>query len=192
MKKVLFLLLILFGTYSLYAQDEQETPETKGFQKDKLFVGGYFGLTFGDYTLINISPQVGYRFNKFLAAGVGINGQYVSIKQRDYNGNALSKTEQGVVGLNVFGRFYPFQQFMIQVQPEENYIFGNTKYYSGSGTQEFKIDAQIVPSLLLGGGLVFPAGKGAMILGVFYDVLQKPSSPYGNKAIVNFGYNFSL
>lgn len=188
MKKLLFLSLILLATVSSFAQDETDNP--KGFQKDKLFVGGYFGLTFGDYTLINISPQVGYRFNKFLAAGVGINGQYVSIKERYTSGEVYSKTEQGVIGLNVFGRFYPFQQFMIQVQPEGNYIFGNTKYYNPNA--EYKIDAQIVPSLLMGGGLVLPAGNGAMIIGVFYDVLQKPNSPYGNQAIINFGYNFSL
>ena len=189
MKKVLFLSLILFGTLSMYAQDE---TDTKGFQKDKMFAGGYFGLTFGDYTLINISPQVGYHFNKWLAAGVGINGQYVSIKERNSYGNTISKTEQGVIGLNVFGRVYPFQQFMIQVQPEGNYIFGNTKYYTGSSTEEYKIDAKIVPSLLMGGGLVLPAGNGAMIIGVFYDVLQKPISPYGNQGIVNFVYNFSF
>jgi hypothetical protein len=76
------LLGILFLTISIpsLAQDE-EPAEPKGFQKEKLFVGGNFGLTFGNsYTLINISPQIGYRFNRFLAAGLGINGLYISEK----------------------------------------------------------------------------------------------------------------
>jgi hypothetical protein len=188
MKKVWLCLVILFAAHLAMAQDD--VPEGKGFQKEKLFAGGNFGLTFGDYTLINISPQIGYRFNRFLAAGVGINGQYVSIKQRDYYGNTISKVAQGVAGLNVFGRFYPFQQFMLQVQPEGNYIFGKQTYYQPR--EEFKIDAQIVPSLLMGGGLVLPAGRGAMIVSVMYDVLQRPYSPYGKQPIYNFGYNIGF
>src|SRR2546423_8304705 len=125
MKKASFLVLIVFSALSLFAQ---EGTDEKGFQKDKLFVGGNFGLTFGDYTLINITPLVGYRFNHWSAAGIGLNAQYLSVKER-YNGEVYRKTSQGVVGLNVFGRLYPIQQLMIQVQPEFNYIFGDEIYY---------------------------------------------------------------
>src|SRR5687767_1339338 len=72
--KIKYLLAIcLFSTLTLplFAQDEEEPK--KGFDKDKVFIGGNFGLSFGDFTLINVSPQLGYRFNNVLAAGVGIN-----------------------------------------------------------------------------------------------------------------------
>jgi hypothetical protein len=184
-------ILVLLTPLALLAQDEQEAPQ-KGFQKEKLFVGGNFGLTFGDYTLINVSPQLGYRFTKLFAAGLGINGQYVSYRQRDWNGNSLYKSSLGVVGFNVFGRVYPIPQAMLQVQPEANYIFGKDTYYTGNPTGEFKRDAMIVPSLLMGGGVVLPSGRGAFVISVMYDVLQNDNSPYGRRPVYNFGFNVGL
>jgi len=190
------ILIVAFCTSTLFSfaqeQGEEKEEKVKGFQKEKLFVGGNFGLTFGSYTLISISPQIGYRFTDFVAAGVGLNLQYVQIKEKYTNGELYWKSTQGVTGLNVFGRLYPLRQFMIQVQPEMNYIFGNEIYYDTNPEQEYKLDAQIVPSLLVGGGLVIPSGRGALITSVFYDVLQDPASPYGKRAIVNFTFNIGL
>lgn len=194
MKKTFLLIAAFFVAGSLCAQSEPEpdAPQ-KGFKKDNLFVGGYFGMTFGDYTLINLSPQMGYRFNKFLAAGMGINGQYVSDRQRDWNGNSLYKSSVGVIGLNVFGRVFPIPQLMLQVQPEANYIFGKDTYYTGTPTGEFKRDAMIVPSLLMGGGAVLSSGgKSAYVVSIMYDVLQRTYSPYGRRPIYNFGINVGL
>ena len=191
MRNIAFGLLLLALSFSAWGQDETE-GEKKGFQKERLFVGGNFGLTFGNYTLINISPQVGYRFTDFFSAGLGINGQYISVKSYFTNGQEYSRTSQGVTGLNVFGRIYPVDQIMIQVQPEANYVFGNIKYYDGRSPDKIKLDAVIAPSLLLGGGAVLPAGRGSFIASVFYDVLQHKNSPYGARPIYNFGYNISL
>jgi hypothetical protein len=192
-KAILFAALCAITIFAFAQDEEPDEKKEKGFQKEKLFVGGNFGLTFGNYTLINVSPQIGYRFTDFFAAGIGINLQYVSWKDEYSNGDN-SKTSQTVTGLNVFGRIYPIKNFMIQVQPEENYLFGKQKYYQASTQTTFKnnTDAKIVPSLLLGGGLVIPSGRGAFITSVFYDVLQKDNSPYGNRPIVNFTYNIGL
>lgn len=187
-------LLMSFLFCSLVAVAQEEEPK-KGFDRSKLFIGGNFGLSFGDFSNVNISPQLGYRFNEYLAAGMGINMQMISFKERDlYTGNPLRKTSQSVAGLNAFGRLYPLQQVMLQVQPELNYVWGKLNYYATANqqSQEFKIDTKIVPSLLMGAGAVFPAGRGSFIASVFYDVLNNVSSPYGNKPIVNFGYNVGL
>jgi hypothetical protein len=191
MKKLSVLLFLISISQVVLSQDTEADTGKKGFQKEKLFVGGNFGLSLGTYTLINISPQVGYRFTDYFAAGVGINAQYVSTKERFSNGNPYWKTSQGVAGLNIFGRVYPIQQIMIQVQPEANYVFGKQTYYSPT-LQEYKMDAVIVPSLLLGGGAVFPSGRGAFIASVFYDVLQDKNSPYGARPFYTFGYNIGL
>jgi hypothetical protein len=189
MRNAVFTFLILISSLASFAQDAP-AEERKGFQKEKLFVGGNFGLSFGDYTLINVSPQVGYRFSNFFAAGLGLNAQYVSEKF-DYL-NPPYKLSQGVVGLNVFGRVYPIDQIFIQAQPEANYIFGNIKFLDGRSPSTTKSNAQIIPSLLTGGGVALPSGRGAFIISVFYDLLQRPGAPYGNKPIYNFGYNVSL
>jgi hypothetical protein len=49
----------------------------------------------------------------------------------------------------------------------------------------------VVPSLLLGGGLVIPSGgRGSMMISVQYDVIQNARSPYGSQAFINFGAVF--
>lgn len=187
MKKRLLLITVACCSFFIAFAQEEEQQRT-GFQREKLFVGGNFGLIFGDYTLINVSPQLGYRFTNFFAAGIGINAQYVSVK--GFNSWGEYKSVSGVAGLNIFGRVYPISQFMLQLQPEANYIFGKDIYYNPRA--EFNSDAKIVPSLLAGGGAVLPAGRGAMIVSVFYDVLQHEYSPYGRRPIYNIGFNFGL
>jgi hypothetical protein len=183
MMKLLNLFVLLITGFCASAQNEDAPPG------NRWFTGGNFGLSFGNYTFINVSPQVGYRFTDRVAAGGGVNFQYVSDRTR-INGETIYKSSRGVGGLNIFGRVYPIQQFMLQVQPEANYVWGKDKDYINN--QEYTFDARVVPSLLLGGGLVLPSGRSALIISVFYDVLQKESSPYGSRPIVNFGYNIGL
>ena len=184
MKKSVFIALVLFSALAAFPQDESGRPS-------KLFAGGNFGLAFGRYTLINLSPQVGYRFNRFLGAGLGLNLVYASQKEKDAYGNDYRKVVQGITGLNTFVRFYPTQRFLIQVQPEGNYIFGKQIFYQPI-KETYKLDAIIVPSILVGGGLVSPTQKGAVLFTLMYDVLQNRDSPYGNRPIVNVGYNINL
>jgi len=186
MKKFVLLVVVALSSHLVFAQDDEEQGE-----QNKIFAGGNFGLAFGGYTLINIAPQVGYRFNRFLSAGLGLNLVYTSLKEQDYYGNDYSKTTQWVTGLSVFTRFYPTPKFLIQLQPEANYMFGNIRYYQPTET-EYKLDAEIVPSLLACGGLVVPSERGAFITTVMYDLLQRRNSPYGNRPIVNFGYNINF
>lgn len=190
MKNILLLTVLTLSTFLLSAQETELKEEKKGFQKEKLFFGGNFGLTFGDYTLINVSPQVGYRFSNFFAAGVGFNVQHVSEKIRDYQNNPYQKNSMWITGLNVFGRVYPLNNVFIQAQPEANYIFGKVKFYNPE--QTFKLDAEIVPSLLLGGGASIPSGRGAFIAAIYYDVLQHKNSPYGDRPVYQFGFNFYM
>lgn len=99
MKKITLLLVIFISVSSLtYAQiyvdkdgnvyDQRKTTTTtrqqpqsrvmttkksgSGFDMSKLTVGGNFGLQFGDYTIVNISPQVGYKFSKHFTFGTGL------------------------------------------------------------------------------------------------------------------------
>ncbi|PWT98066.1 MAG: hypothetical protein C5B52_12900 [Bacteroidetes bacterium] len=191
MKKCLavaFVMLSLcFG--KLYAQEEAPAEKSGGgFDKSKLFFGGTFGLSFGDYTLVNVSPQVGYHFNKYLAAGTGINFIYSSFKTRYVNGDEAYRENYGNVGVNVFGRVYPIQFLLLQIQPELNYNWGNIKYANGEPTTDLK--GKFIPCVLAGIGGVLPAGRGAMIAMLQYDLAQDPRSPYGNKVFFTFGYNF--
>lgn len=191
MKKYL-LTACLFALFSAVAvaQDEEPAPK-QGFDKSKLFFGGNFGLGFGNVsTLINVSPQVGYRFNRYLAAGAGVNFIYSSYKYDFGNTFQNYKEQYGVTGLNVFGRVYPIEYAFLQVQPEANYTW--LKYHFYDGSPDEKLPNKIVPSLLGGVGAAIPAGRGYFIVMVQYDLLQNDRSPYGNNAFFNFGYNFGF
>jgi hypothetical protein len=181
MKKLFLLLMVVSVAMTVRGQDEEEPK--RGFDKENLFFGGTFGLSFGSsYTLINVSPQAGYRFNRYVAAGAGVNFIYSSSKFFGFREN------YGVAGLNIFGRFYPIEQIFIQAQPELNYTWGKQKYDDGT---EFKLDGKMVPSLLAGGGVAIPIGrKGAMLIMLQYDVLQQSRSPYGKNPFISIGFNF--
>jgi hypothetical protein len=188
--KVLFLLLSVFAVLQATAQEELPGESEGGFDKSKLFFGGNFGASFGDYTLVNVSPQLGYRFNTFFAAGAGVNFIYNSYKQRDLYNDPIYRDNYGVAGLNVFGRVYPLNVVMLQVQPEMNYTWGKRKYFDG--LPEAKLPKKFVPSLLLGAGAAIPSGPGAFMVMMQYDVLQHARSPYGTRPFLSFGYNMGF
>ncbi|MEP7256841.1 MAG: hypothetical protein ABI687_00590 [Flavitalea sp.] len=182
--------ILAFVAASAYSQ---EPEPVKGFDRNKLFIGGNFGLNFGSSTLVNLSPQIGYRFNRYFAAGVGINGQYSSFRTSVFNDGSTARRESyGVAGLNVFGRVYPIEQVFLQLQPEANYTWGKIKDYTTSPASEGKLPGKMVPSLLAGAGGVIPAGRGGFIILAQYDLLQNNRTPYGDKVFFSFGYNFGL
>lgn len=194
MKKTgLSLLLTLAVCTALMAQDQQPPADQgakKGFDRSRIFIGGNFGLSFGSYTLINISPQVGYRFNDYFAGGVGINAIYSSEKY-SYG----ERIKLGIAGMNIFGRFYPIQQVFAQLQPEMNYIWGSREY---SGTKN-SLNGKILPSLLAGVGGVVPMGRsGGLVIMGQYDILNKsytypnPGTPYGKNIFFSVGFNVGL
>ena len=186
MKK--FLLIISVLITSCVMVHAQDGTEKQGFDKSRLFFGGYLGLSFSSYsTAINISPQVGYFFNEHFAAGVGVSYSYY--KYTYYYGSNLSQQySSSYAGMNVFGRFYPIRQVFIQVQPEFNYVWGNNYYAT---TVDGKV-SEFVPSLLLGAGGAIPAGRGALIISIMYDVVQNRLSPYYQQAVYSFGYNIGF
>ncbi len=174
------------------AQYVMDSTKQHGFQKDRLFLGGNVGLSLGNITYFNLSPLIGYRFSNLFAAGLQINGQYESVRYKDF-GNTLTKKERyGMVGLGVFGRVYPIPQLFLQVQPEMNLIMGKVKYYNTDPPSEQKYHKQ-VPSFLVGGGYSQSIGRNsAFVIMILYDILQDDNSPYGNRPIFRAGVNLGL
>jgi hypothetical protein len=177
--------LLIIGMTCMQVCLAQYTEKT-GFDKSKLFVGGNLGLAFGTYTIINVSPLVGYHFSPLFAAGAGINYSYYGYD------NGLYTSKQTYAGMSLFGRVYPIQQFFIQVQPELNYMWASQTPDAGQQFSPYKIN-QFVPSLLMGGGAAIPTGmNGAITISVMYDVLQNIWSPYYHQAVYGFGYNIGF
>lgn len=159
------------------------TSENKSsFDKRKLFLGGSFGLQFGDYTVVDISPQIGYAFSRYASAGLGISYTYMSAEYQSY------KSTRNYAGMNLFGRFYPIPNIVLSVQPEINKFWGSDKDHYGQ-----RSDSQVVPSFLVGGGLRIPAGAvGGILMMIQYDLIQDAYSPYGNNFFYSVGYTFGF
>ena len=195
MSRKILMLLILALSVGEFASAQYTTPveeetEKKGFDPQRLFFGGNFGLTFGDFTFINVSPQVGYRVTEKFSLGTQINFIYQSSKI-NYAPNVYDKSEYAYVGLGVFGRFNPIKFILLNVQPEMNYIWGKVKYVSVGNTYENKQEGKFVPSVLVGAGAAIPTGaRGALIAMIQYDIVQNDLSPYGRNPFFSFGFNF--
>jgi hypothetical protein len=181
------ILLACFVLASLATNAQEESEQKGGLDPSRLFFGGNFGATFGNFTFINVSPQVGYRVSPIFSAGTGINFIYQGNKV-DY-GSYVEKSNYAYVGLNVFGRVNPFKFIILNAQPELNYVWGNIK--AEPGNFEVKQPGKFVPSVLLGGGAMIPAGKkSSLVMMLQYDIIQDKLSPYGNSAFFTFGFNF--
>lgn len=168
----------------------EEDPENRGFKRENLVFGGAMGLQFGDFTFINMSPQVGYQFSDFFTAGAGINYIYSSIKTRNFQGNELFRENLGFAGANLFARLFPADFLFVSLQPEVNYRWGKIKFKDGSPTMN--MPSATVPSFLVGAGISVGGsrtGRGTLI-SVQYDLAQDPRSPYGTRPFLNFGFAF--
>lgn len=195
-----FILIILFASYS-YAQiyidnqgnvyDQREnkrkeqvnsdkvntTIKTSKFDVRRLEFGGSFGLQFGNYTLINISPQVGYRLSNKFSAGVGLGYTYygTEIRGEDYKEHFAS--------FNVYGRLYPVNFIVLSVMPEISKMWQTYEYLGGKESY-----SKFVPSLVVGAGIRL----GPITAQIKYDVVQDKHSPYGNDLFYSIGYTFSF
>ncbi len=171
MKK--FILFVIFITAGITANAQ--------FQLNRLTIGGGLGLQFGDYTVVNVAPQVGYNFNKYLNAGAGFTYTYYSEK---YDNRQLKQTNS-YFGFNLYGRFYPIPYIVLMVQPEINRMWMTTEAIR-TGVKEKS--EKMVPVCLIGGGVRL----GPVTAMLQYDIAQNNNSPYGNRLFYSLGYTFSF
>ena len=187
MKRVTLVVLLILNFSMLFAQEE---PKEGGklLSADKLFVGGSLEFGFGSNTLVGLTPQFGYRLSPKLEAGLGLNGQTINGNGSDMLGDFRIKRRGA--GLQVFGRYFPAPNLVVQLRPEVTYIFGKQKFYQQN--QETKLDAEIAPALLAGGGFVLPAGNRSFMLTASYDLLQQDHAPYGKNPLFSLTYTVRL
>lgn len=146
--------------------------------KERLTLGGGAALQFGNITLIGASPQIGYRVNKNLLAGVGTTYYLQRFKE------SFGNYDQNFYGGNLFARRRLITRFFAHAEWE------HVSMQSGIFTEP---PTRMWSSFLwLGGGyyqgLTDRLGAGLVIL---YDVTENPVSPYDNPTIrggVSFGF----
>lgn len=178
MKKTIIICVLFFATGMFLKAQTQENMGAK-FDISKLELGGTFGFSFGksnyngNYTSLNLSPQVGYKFNPKFSAGFGPSYIYRGYSDIDYSEN--------YGGLTFYARIKPINYLMLFVGPEFYRTWGKG------------FESKFVPTLLLGAGTVIPLGnKGGISITLSYDVIQNDRSPYWNQLVYSIGYVFGF
>jgi len=120
-------LLGLFSCFFCFGQSDEK----------KIQIGGGIGLNFGSgFTDVTLAPSAIYNFNQYFAAGVGIQGSYVRVK---------NYYESYLYGGSLIALLSPIEQIQLSAEleqlrvntnfsgfePDDN--FWNTALYIGGG-----------------------------------------------------------
>ncbi|MDH3710314.1 MAG: hypothetical protein OER04_10525 [Cyclobacteriaceae bacterium] len=181
MKKIL--LLIFTTVIFLQAHGQREfDPENENRFFDRVYFGGNFGLQFGDFTVIDISPLAGYMLTPRLSVGPGITYQYLKGEAIDLFTGRLYEYDTNIFGWRVFGRYNITQQFFAYTEYESLKL----DYPSLDGTELVR---DWVPGYFIGGGFFQPVGGRAglgltLLLNLLHDDRQ---SPYNSELIIRAG-----
>jgi hypothetical protein len=166
--KSIYLILFLFFSSNLIAQQHAFTSKTKNDFWNKVQFGGGIGLSFGSgYSDISLAPSAIYNFSEQVALGLGV--QYTFIKQKDFYTSNL-------FGGSIIGLFNPIQEIQLSVELEQLRAnvnlegnFPNPKDYWSTG-------------LFLGAGY----RSGNVTIGARYNVLHDNSTGTYSDALMPF------
>jgi len=161
-KKGILLTAVVFMGLLVHAQ--QSTTEKIPF-KDKLFMGGNLGLTFGSYTNVIVSPVIGAKLNEKVYAGLGIEYQYT--KYKDSNPELTFHQYGG----RIFGQY----NIVPKIYAHSELAGYSMERYEMFGRKE----RSFVPFIYFGGGYrQMISSRAFFSVQVLFDVLQHKYSPY--------------
>ncbi len=211
MKNIVLVLLLGLGMASASAQEVYNSSGKPGYQKntkkkkkkgydpDKLILGGGITFNFGDgFIAAGASPIVGYRITDRFSAGVGVGYLYSQFRD-PANNNKLFTYREHIVYPSLWTRFFVYKNFFVSAIGEYDFIFqrvpGYDPYSPNPGTLTTLKENFTNTCLFVGGGYKFPmGGRASFLLDVQYDVLQGKNSPYptGLPTLVHFGFALGL
>ena len=172
MKFLLSAVLLITSYTSIYSQEYDpytyQDIEPKSSLNDNIFYGGGFGLQFGTFILIKVTPEIGYRLTENFELGIGVN--YMFTKNSYYN------FSDHVYGANIFGRLFVYNDIYIQGEYEMLNVADfdyTTSYYTG--------ERIFIPGILGGIGYRQKIGeKAAILTSILYNFTISDKTPYYN------------
>ncbi|HOY42596.1 MAG TPA: hypothetical protein PLX60_12055 [Chitinophagales bacterium] len=166
-------------------EDALTELEKKKEKLNRLRLGGNFGLQFGNYTYVNVSPTAGYMVVK---DRLELGGGPILIYQR-FRFSNISAISFFVYGADVYARGFLYKGLFL----ESRYDLVNKPSY-------YNLDRRLwVNHLLLGAGYAAPIGKiGVFNISLLYNVLDNDESIYQGTfsdkvpLIINMGFGFGI
>jgi len=183
--KALLLSTTIAFTFTLRGQalnpGETRSKEKKfKLDPDRMVVGGGFGATFGNITLVEVAPNFGYFISdQFLA---GFSARYIYYRQRSSVFGQTFTFETNIYGGGVFAQYFFFEEF-----------FGHTELeilnLDDIANENNRVN---VTSIFIGGGYrsFFTSNSFASIM-LLYNINDDINSPYTNP-VIRFGFSFGL
>lgn len=151
-KSLLVTFLICLFTISAFSQ--QSSSKTNDFWSHMQYGGG-LGLNFGDgFFSGSLAPNALYRFNPYVATGIGLNFSYSSQK------HVFKST---VLGGSLIGLFNPIPEIQISTEFEQLHVSRTFDDRFITNLEE----SYWYPALFLGAGYT----NGNLTVGIRYDVL---------------------
>jgi hypothetical protein len=168
--KMNLILLILLFSNAVHSQTSENSIKSRPtFWKNVQFGGG-FGLNISSqFTEINLAPGAIYRLNPKVAAGMGLQGSYVSSQ-----GNFSS----AIYGLSLLSLINPIEEFQISIELEQLRV--NRTLVMNGGPD--KTDNFWNTGLFLGGGY----GSENLVVGIRYNLLYRESDYVYSTAMMPF------
>lgn len=174
---ILFFLFLIQFPGNIMAQDlikDENKPQTF---KEKIFYGGSLGLQFGNLTLVDLSPMIGYKLTSRIGIGVSPTYKYYKYKGYDFLGNSYSQ-QSHVLGAGLFGRVLIFDNIFAHAEYE--YLTYRSKDLTGTGLPE----TTEYTSVLVGAGYREQIASNAyMYLLLLWNLNETIDSPYTNPVI---------
>lgn len=177
------LILLISGINPALSQDNRE-KNIPNF-KDRLIFGGGVGLQFGDYTLIDLSPTVGYRLTPKLETGIGVTYKYFRIKNYFYNYNTGQKFDlkSNIFGGSLYTRYHIFENVFAHVEYERLIYHYNKISFAGGGVSKERSEA-VINSFFIGGGYRQRiAGRSYFYIMGLWNLIDDSLSPYSNPVL---------
>jgi hypothetical protein len=178
---IIIFLIVLSQSINLQAQ--------RSFSS-RLFTGGNFGMQFGNATLVDISPLIGYRVTEDIDAGISLTYKYFNYRDRFYfkPSNQYFDQKANIFGGSIFGRYYITEIIFAHVEIEYLDYTGDTYNLYNNGVVKGSENKGIT-SIFVGGGYKQEIGSNSFFtFMLLYNLNETNDSPYTNPVIrVGFG-----
>ncbi|MCC6186273.1 MAG: hypothetical protein IT256_03890 [Chitinophagaceae bacterium] len=191
MKSIFFILSLFFFSNAVFAQNiynstgrkvAQKKEKTRGFDVDKLVVGGDFRLSAGQGVNVGVAPMLGYKLAKNFILGVRVGYNFTNFRQRFTtplpSGSSVYNFSSHNYSGSMWLRYLIWESFYLHVEAEYN----SFKVWDGTwdyNTNKMSNDRLLSPSVLAGIGFRQPINdRVSLNTTILFDVLNDPQGYY--------------